>query len=294
VDESSDLASLLGWAVGRRDDLPWRHTRDPWAVLVSELMLQQTQVSRVIPRWHQFLERFPTARDCAGAGTGAVVEEWAGLGYNRRAVNLHRCAVAVVRDHGGTIPNDLASLLALPGLGPYTARAVLAFAFEQDVAVVDTNVGRVLARRSGQRLSTKLAQQFADSLVPGGDGWAWNQAMLDLGAMVCAKRAPLCDKCPVASGCVWSTEGRPDPDPAIGSAGVSKTQSTFHGSFRQGRARLLDVVRLGDAVPPSRWTVSCGWIDRVNGDDEAVQAAVTLISDGLVVEDPDGSLILPS
>ena len=150
---SPDVEAVLAWSAGRRDELPWRQTRDPWAVLVSELMLQQTQVARVVPRWHQFLERFPSASACANAPVGDVVTEWAGLGYNRRAVNLHRAAVAVVAQHGGVVPDDLEALLALPGLGPYTARAVLAFAYEQDVAVVDTNVGRILARQRGERLT---------------------------------------------------------------------------------------------------------------------------------------------
>jgi A/G-specific adenine glycosylase len=157
---------LLGWWEATWRDLPWRRTRDPWAVLVSEVMLQQTQVDRVVPRWHRFLARFPSAAACADAGVGPVVEEWAGLGYNRRAVSLHRCAVAVTAQHGGELPADLAGLLALPGIGPYTARAVLAFAFEADVAVVDTNVGRILARTSGRTLSAVEAQALADDLVP--------------------------------------------------------------------------------------------------------------------------------
>ena len=290
---SIDVAALLDWASGRRDDLPWRHTRDPWAVLVSELMLQQTQVSRVIPRWHQFLDRFPTVSACADAGVGAVVEEWAGLGYNRRAVNLHRCALVIVDEHDGTIPDDLDKLLALPGLGPYTSRAVLAFAFERDVAVVDTNVGRVLARQVGRRLTAKIAQAVADDAVPVGSGWSWNQAMLDLGAIVCTKRSPNCAVCPVSTTCAWTSTGRPEPDPAIGSAGVSKGQSSFEGSFRQGRSRLLDVLRTGVDVAPERLQESCGWSDRVDGAIDAQRAAESLVRDGLAIERIDGSLSLP-
>lgn len=290
---SIDVAALLDWAAGRRDDLPWRHTRDPWAVLVSELMLQQTQVSRVAPRWHQFLDRFPTVTACADAGVGAVVEEWAGLGYNRRAVNLHRCACEVVERHGGAIPDDLTALLALPGLGPYTARAVLAFAFERDVAVVDTNVGRVLARQAGERLTPKVAQRAADDIVPVGVGWTWNQAMLDLGALVCTKRSPSCMQCPVAATCAWSGQGRPEPDPAIGSAGVSKGQSAFEGSFRQGRSRLLDVLRTGVDLAPERFRDACGWSERVDGALDAQRAAESLVRDGLAIELCDGALSLP-
>jgi A/G-specific adenine glycosylase len=134
--------SLSAWAEGSRRDLPWRRTRDPWAVLVSELMLQQTQVARVVPRYEAFLERFPTPAATAAAPVADVVRAWAGLGYNRRAVSLHRAAVAVVERHGGVMPATLAELVALPGVGPYTARAVLAFAYEADVGVVEVNSGR--------------------------------------------------------------------------------------------------------------------------------------------------------
>lgn len=286
-----DVAAVLDWAAGRRDDLPWRHTREPWPVLVSESMLQQTQVSRVVPRWHRFLERFPTPSACADAPVADVIDEWAGLGYNRRAVNLHRCAVAVRDVHGGLVPDDLPALLALPGLGPYTARAVLAFAFERDVAVVDTNVGRVLARQTGERLTPSVAQRLADDLVPVGSAWSWNQAMLDLGALVCTKRSPRCTECPVRSTCAWSSGG--GDDPAIGSAGVGKVQSTFEGSFRQGRARLLDALRLGGSIAPDQWVVACGWSERVGGVRDAERAASTLVEDGLAVVGADGSLSLP-
>jgi A/G-specific adenine glycosylase len=290
-----DLAvgPVLRWASGRREDLPWRLTRDPWAVLVSELMLQQTQVSRVVPRFAQFLERFPSVAVCASAGVGAVVEEWAGLGYNRRAVNLHRAAVQVVELHGGVFPEELDALLGLPGVGPYTARAVLAFAFERDAAVVDTNVGRVLARLAGERLTASTAQLLADHLVPTGQSWAWNQAMLDLGALVCTKRSPTCEQCPVQTSCAWFASGSAEPDPAVGSAGVSTGQSRFEGSFRQGRARLLDVLRSGTAVAPRQFIEACGWTTRDQGDRDARRAAETLVADGLARWAEDGSLRLP-
>jgi A/G-specific adenine glycosylase len=256
-------------------------------------MLQQTQVSRVVPRFAQFLERFPTVTACASAGVGAVVEEWAGLGYNRRAVNLHRAAVRVVELHAGEFPAQLDALLALPGVGPYTARAVLAFAFERDAAVVDTNVGRVLARQAGERLTASTAQSLADALVPSGQSWAWNQAMLDLGALVCTKRAPLCARCPVQASCVWFAAGSPEPDPAIGSAGVSTGQTRFEGSFRQGRARLLDLLRTGAAVAPARFVDACGWSTREDAQREASRAAESLVADGLAVQAEDGSLRLP-
>ena len=290
---SPDVEAVLAWSAGRRDDLPWRQTRDPWGVLVSELMLQQTQVSRVIPRWHQFLARFPSAAACAKAPLGDVVTEWAGLGYNRRAVNLHRAAVAVVEHHGGVVPSELTELLTLPGIGPYTARAVLAFAYERDVAVVDTNVGRILARQRGERLSVKDAQKFADDIVPIGMGWSWNQGLLDVGALLCTKRSPRCGECPTSSSCRWFQTGAVAPDPAIGSAAVSKGQSKFEGSFREGRARLLDVLRTGVEVSPEHFRAACGWMDRDEGEADAKRAAESLVRDGLAIKRRDGALSLP-
>jgi A/G-specific adenine glycosylase len=264
---------LLEWSSVTRRDLPWRRTRDPWAILVSELMLQQTQVARVVPRYEAFLERFPTVAACASAPAGDVVRMWAGLGYNRRAVNLHRAAVAM----GDRVPDTLDDLLALPGIGPYTARAVLAFAFERDVGVLDVNVIRSLSRLHGR----PVTQAEADALVPAGRGWAWNQAMLDLGATVCTARAPRCDACPVAAGCVWRGFGGADPF-------VAHRQSTFEGSDRQGRGRLVDALRLGPVVA-AEIPAACGWPD---DPDRAARIAASLVTDGLAVS-TEGSLALP-
>lgn len=278
--------SLLAWADGARRDLPWRRTRDPWAVLVSEVMLQQTQVPRVLPRYEEFLARFPTPPAAASAGVAEVVRAWAGLGYNRRAVNLHRAAAVIVDRHGGELPGTLGELLALPGVGPYTARAVLAFAFEADVGVVEVNSARVLARAAaGRRLAAGEAQALADRLVPGGRGWAWNQAMLDLGATICTKAAPRCGDCPVGAVCVWGGWG---PDPAVGSAGCGSAQSTFAGSDRQGRGRLVDALRRGP-IPQSEVAGAAGWPDQA---DRARRVAAGLVADGLAVE-VDGVLTLP-
>ncbi|MGH3441697.1 MAG: A/G-specific adenine glycosylase, partial [Nitriliruptorales bacterium] len=167
-------------------------------------MLQQTQVSRVAARYLAFLDAFPTATRCAEAPAAAVIRLWDGLGYNRRARNLHRAAAHLAERHGGRVPDDLDALLALPGVGPYTARAVLSFAFERDVGVVETNIGRVLARAvAGESLSSGGAQRLADDLVPPGRSRAWNLALMDLGAEVCRKRDPRCHACPVASTCAW-------------------------------------------------------------------------------------------
>lgn len=277
-DLTAEQEALLRWAAREHRDLPWRRTRDPWAVLVSETMLQQTQVARVVPKFHAFVERFPTPGACAAAAQADVVTLWAGLGYNRRARQLHRAAVAIVERHAGRVPDRLPDLLDLPGVGPYTARALLAFAFEHDAAVVDTNVARVLARRAGRRLTAGEAQHAADGWLSKGRAWAWNQGMLDLGAGICTARSPRCPVCPVAGGCAWRARGNPPPDPATGSAGVSAGQSRFEGSDRQGRGRLVDALRQG-AVGEADLAVVMGWPDDPA---RAHRVAVTLVGDGLV------------
>lgn len=233
-----DVGAVLAWGANDLRDLPWRAERDPWRVLVAEVMLQQTQVDRVIPKWQAFLEQFPTPRACAVASLGDVLRLWQGLGYPRRAKNLHATATLTTERHGGNLPDDLDSLLALPGIGPYTARAVLAFAYERDVAVVDTNIARVLARTAGERLTPKQAQALADAAVPDGQGWLWNQVLMDLGATVCG-RTPQCERCPLAGSCAWNQTGRSGADPAHGSAGVSTRQARFEGSDRQARGVVL-------------------------------------------------------
>lgn len=276
------LTDLLAWWEANGRELPWRQTRDPWAVLVSETMLQQTQVPRVETRYVQLLDEFPTPAACAAAPAGDVVRAWAGLGYNRRALNLHRCAVAVVERHGGALPDDLDALLALPGIGPYTARAILVFAFERDIGLVDTNAGRFLARAgAGRALGRRDAQELADSLVPRGQGWAWGQAVFDLGALVCVKRSPRCEVCPIAGACAWARAGWPAPDPVAGSAGISGGQSTFEGSDRQGRGRLVDALRAGPVLLADL-PVVMGWPDDVL---RAGRVAETLVADGLAVAD---------
>ncbi len=238
---SDFTGDVLAWGMPRLRDLPWRRTRDPWAVLVSEVMLQQTQVARVVPRWECFLQRFPTADACAAAPLGDVLREWQGLGYPRRARNLHATAQRVT--DLGAFPRDLPGLLALPGVGAYTARALMAFAFELDAAVVDTNIARVYARVAGERLTPKRVQALADEAAPSGEAWMWNQCLMDLGSVICRPTNPGCDECPVRGRCSW--RGCAATDPAVGSSGVSGKQARFEGSDRQARGRLMKALSGG-------------------------------------------------
>ena len=283
-----DQQALLAWGAASRRDLPWRRTRDPWSVLVSETMLQQTQVSRVAPRYASFLARFPTAETCAEASVGDVLRLWSGLGYNGRAVRLHRAASMVTDQLGGSFPATVDGLRQLPGVGPYTARAILAFAFEADVAVVDTNVSRILARWHGSPVVRPIqAQERADAALPAGRAWAWNQSLMDLGATVCSARGPACARCPLRPSCRWNRAGRPEPDP--GSIPVGSRQSRFDGSDRQGRGRLVRALALGP-IDAARIPTVMGWPE---DPDRAARVVDALVGDGLAVREGSGSYRLP-
>ncbi|MEI7887640.1 MAG: A/G-specific adenine glycosylase [Actinomycetes bacterium] len=253
-------------------------------------MLQQTQVERAKQRWATFLARFPSTAACAAAPLADVLEEWSGLGYPRRARNLHLTAIAV-ESEGGTIPNNLEALLEFPGIGPYTARAVLAFAFEQDAAVVDTNLGRILARRAGRKLGRAEAQSAADAWLPSGKSWAWNQGLLDLGALRCRPQAPACKGCPVRRSCAWAREGWPAPDPATGSAAVSTRQPRFEGSARQARGRLLRAAQQGP-VSSAGLAAAVGWKGQADSGPRSREIADSLVRDGLLQRDATGRWVV--
>ena len=194
---------LLRWFHRHGRDLPWRRTRDPYQVLVSEFMLQQTQVSRVEAYYHRFLARYPTIQLLAGSDAALVRESWAGLGYYRRAANLHRLAQEVVRDHGGIVPGDPLLLRRLPGVGRYTAGAVASFAYERATPAVDTNVARVIRRAFGPRATERRVWELAEAIMPprGKAAWAFNQGIMELGALVCTARVARCGQCPVRRAC---------------------------------------------------------------------------------------------
>lgn len=231
---------------GRRD-LPWRQTRDTYAVLVSEVMLQQTQVDRVVPYYTQWLARWPDAAHLAAAAPGDVIRAWAGLGYNRRALNLHRAMVQVADRREGIVPRDESALRELAGIGPYTAAAVACFAGERHTPVVDTNVGRVIARTTLGAASMKAAGErqthaTAEALLPRRGARDWNLALMDLGAMVCRSRGPDCGGCPVSDHCAWRAAGYPE-DPTQRAPAVP-----FEQTARFARGRIVDALRGREAM----------------------------------------------
>ena len=280
------------WFRASGRDLPWRrHGFGAWGILVSEVMLQQTPVARVIPRLAEWLQRWPTPADLAAVPSGEAVRAWNRLGYPRRALNLHAAAVAIAERHGNRVPTDLHDLLALPGIGDYTARAVAVFAYGQRHPVVDINVRRVLARAiDGQAEpgppSTRRDLAAMDALLPIDDDEArvTNAAIMELGAIVCTARAPRCDDCPIRDGCRWRAEGYPDYD-----GPRAAKQKKFEGSDRQVRGLILAELRASD-VPVTQREIDALWPDDV----QRARALLGLLTDGLVVGNSESGYELPS
>ncbi|HUY46293.1 MAG TPA: A/G-specific adenine glycosylase [Streptosporangiaceae bacterium] len=281
--------AIAAWYAAHQRDLPWRRPdATPWAILVSEVMLQQTPVARVLPVYAAWLARWPTPASLAAAAAGDAVREWGRLGYPRRAIRLHATARALVERHGGEVPASLDALRDLPGIGAYTAAAVASFAFGQRHAVLDTNVRRVLARLvSGQELPPRSASaaetRLAESLLPGQPALAarWSVAVMELGALVCTAARPQCARCPVAEGCAWCLAGRP-------AGGGARRSQGYEGTDRQCRGRLLAVLREADGpVPGAR--LDDVWPDQ----QQRARALDGLVADGLVDPLPDGRFALP-
>lgn len=289
-DRQQVVVRVLDWYADHARDLPWRHpSASAWGVMVSEFMLQQTPVGRVLDPWRQWLERWPTPPDLAAAPAGEAVRAWGRLGYPRRALRLHRAAETITERHDGQVPTDHAALLALPGVGPYTAAAIASFAYGQRHVVLDTNVRRVLARvASGVAhpplaatvAETRLAEQFLPVDPPRAARWA--VASMELGALVCTARNPSCDRCPVADLCVWQDAGRPVAD------GVERRRQTYEGTDRQCRGALLAVLRSSD-IPVERAELDGCWPHPAQRD----RALCTLLDDGLVVGDDVRGYALP-
>ncbi len=284
-------APILRWYAEHARDLPWRRQdASPWAVLVSEVMLQQTPVARVLPVHAQWLQRWPTPAGHAAAGAGDAVRAWGRLGYPRRALRLHAAAGLIVARHDGDVPSSYDALLALPGIGGYTAAAIASFAFGQRHAVLDTNVRRVQARavagRPGPAPSLTAAEQaMAEALLPDDPAVAsrWAVAAMEVGALVCTARSPACERCPIAAVCAWRVAGWPADD------GPPRRGQPFTGTDRQVRGLLLAVLR--EATGP----VSRERLDRVWADPAQRERALAgLLADGLLVPATDDRLALPA
>ncbi|WP_314147670.1 A/G-specific adenine glycosylase [uncultured Leifsonia sp.] len=282
--------TVVDWYHANRRDLPWR--RDgftAWGTLVSEFMLQQTPVSRVIPRLEEWLTRWPTPADLAAVPPGEAVRAWQSLGYPRRALWLHAAAVAITERHGGTVPEDVEALLALPGVGDYTARAVAVFAYGHRHPVVDTNIRRVIARAvDGQAEpgppSARRDLAAMEALLPDDRpaAAAFNAGMMELGAIVCVARSPRCDVCPLADRCAWRAAGYPDY------AGPRKAvQKKYEGSDRQVRGRILAELRASH-IPVTAAELEQVWPDAAQRE----RALAGLLADGLAVA-AEGGYALP-
>ncbi|NJP05043.1 MAG: A/G-specific adenine glycosylase [Chloroflexaceae bacterium] len=312
---------LLAWFAEEGRDLPWRHTRNPYHILVAEMMLQQTQVDRVIPKYQAFLKAFPTLADLAIAPTAEVIRQWAGLGYNRRAVNLQRIARTLLDQYDGQFPRDCAVLQQLPGIGPYTAGAIACFAFEQDVGFMDTNIRRVLQRLligadDDPSTTERDVHPLAAAIVPNGRGWSWNQGLMELGALICTTSKPACWRCPVQRHCrayrIWQQADanlfdQPHDQPAgemtyptntqRSKKRVSETAQPFVGSNRYYRGRLVDALRSlapGDSLPLEHLAQQIKPDFHAATDSDWLQRLIAgLQRDGLV-EITDGAVRLPS
>ncbi|MFE6963617.1 A/G-specific adenine glycosylase [Agromyces sp. NPDC057679] len=282
-----DLATAVNaWFADAARPLPWRAAEvSPWAVLVSEFMLQQTQVDRVIPRWEAWIRRWPTPASLAAEPAAEAVRAWDRLGYPRRALWLHRAAVEIVERHGGEVPHELDELLALQGVGPYTARAVAAFAFGARVPVVDTNTRRVIARAvdgNAEPAPPSTARDLAamSALLPESphEARVFNAGAMELGAIVCTARAPRCAACPVNDRCAWLLAGSPAYD------GPRKSkQARFEGSDRQVRGLVMRELRAAHR-PVTRAEIVRVWADA----GQLERAISGLVADGLAVETPEG------
>jgi A/G-specific adenine glycosylase len=277
--------NAIAWYDVNARDLPWRRPgTSPWGVLVSEVMLQQTPVVRVEPAWHAWMTRWPTPAHLAAEPPAEAIRMWGRLGYPRRAMRLHACAEHLVEQHGGQVPSDLDQLLALPGIGTYTARAVAAFAFGRRHPVVDTNVRRVVSRAVEGLPDAGPATTAADlvaveELLPAEDRSAARAsiAFMEIGALICTARAPKCPLCPFAADCAWRLSGAP---PATG---PSRRPQRYAGTDRQVRGLLLEVLRHATGPVP-RQRLDVVWPDQV----QRARALAGLVQDGLV--EPDGDV----
>jgi A/G-specific adenine glycosylase len=283
--------AITAWFRTSARDLPWRREGFPaWGTLVSEFMLQQTPVFRVVPRLAEWLERWPTPSALAAVPPGEAVRAWQSLGYPRRALRLHACAVAIAEEHGDVVPDDVETLLALPGIGDYTARAIAVFAYGRRHPVVDTNVRRVLARAVDGAAEPGPPRARADlaamsALLPESlsEAAAFNAGAMELGAVVCTARAPRCDDCPIRDLCRWRAEGYPEH-----TGPVKAKQKRFEGSDRQVRGLILAELRAAHGSVTAAEVESL-WPDA----DQRGRALAGLLADGLATGGPEDGYLLP-
>lgn len=282
------VTNLLAWYETSRRDLPWREPGvSAWQILVSEFMLQQTPVARVLPIWSDWVRRWPTPSATAAASAADVLRAWGKLGYPRRAKRLHECATVIARDHDDVVPDDVDTLLTLPGVGSYTARAVACFAYRRRVPVVDTNVRRVVARvvhglaDAGAPSATRDHADVSALLPDDATAPQFSVALMELGATVCTARTPRCGLCPLGQ-CAWRRAGYP------AAQGPPRRVQTYAGTDRQVRGRLLDVLRDKDS-PASRAELDVAWLTDTAQRDRALYS---LLADGLVTQTRDGRFAL--
>lgn len=285
LDDPAVRQRLLAWYRKNHRKLPWRETHDPYRIMISEVMLQQTQVDRVAPKYREFLTRFPDLRALADAPSSEVIRAWSGLGYNRRALNLQRAARAVVDDHGGRMPSDVGALRQLPGIGAYTAGAIACFAYRQDVGFVDTNIRRVLHRVvAGPELPEPAMrpaeiERLAQEIVPPGGGYEWNQALMELGATICRARSAACEICPLADVC----RARPTIERVLAEQPRRRgsAEPRFETTNRYVRGRIIDILR---EAPPEGLAASEVVARMPNGGSEPDPERVVALLEVLVAE----------
>lgn len=268
------MEPILTWYREHRRDLPWRAT-SPWGVLVSEFMLQQTPVHRVLPQWQRWLELWPTPADLAAASLSDALREWGRLGYPRRAKRLYECAQVIVAEHGGAVPASIEQLRKLPGIGEYTAAAISAFAFHQSELVLDINIRRLYARcwsgvSEPKGSPNNSERTLARALIPAGDDGTWAAATMELGALICKARKPLCDQCPLSEICLWRAADYP-----LASDEPRKV-AKWHGSDRQCRGVIMNALRESDLVSNAK--LAALWSDS----SQYEKAIASLLDDGLI------------
>lgn len=275
-----EVSAVINWFIKNQRDLPWRKST-PWGVVVSEFMLQQTPVERVLPIWNLWMKTWPTPGALAKASKAEVITAWGKLGYPRRALRLHECAQIIDQKYDGNVPESYAELIELPGVGDYTANAIRAFAFSLEANVLDTNIRRVITRwKSGieypSQSITRNERELAATLIPKVNSHQWAAASMELGALICTSKNPLCVDCPLNSTCSWKNAGYPPSE-------VKKKTQSWHGTDRQCRGRIMDAVKVS---PTSINDIA--WSEQ----SQLERAIASLVLDGLIIED-EGIVRLP-